>query len=149
MACALQPKPKMPPTESGALRVLIVDDEPLIRWSMAETLQGAGCSVTEAKDARDTLRQLSAAPYPDVILLDYRLPDSSNLQLLKSIRRISPNSAVVLMTAYGTPDLREGALNIGACRLIDKPVDMDDLAGIVEHAFESCRISGTPSNGAR
>jgi DNA-binding NtrC family response regulator len=139
----------MPPAESGALRVLIVDDEPLIRWSMAETLEDAGCHVTEATDAQETLRQLSAAPHPDVILLDYRLPDSSDLKLLEAIRGISPTSVVVMMTAYGTPDLRAGALNLGVHRLIDKPVDMDDLPGIIEQAIESCRISGTLSNGAR
>src|SRR5436190_3631557 len=89
--------------KSPALRVLIVDDEPLIRWSMAETLVQTGHAVTEAGDARETVQCLALGPTPDVILLDYRLPDSNDLTLLETIRRVAPSSAVVMMTAFGTP----------------------------------------------
>ena len=125
------------PKNFAPLRVLIVDDEPLIRWSMSETLAQTGYAVTEAGDARQTLQRLSTGPMPDVILLDYRLPDSNDLKLLETIRRISPTSSVVMMTAYGTPTVQAGALELGAFRFITKPLEMSELAPLVRQAYEA------------
>jgi two-component system response regulator AtoC len=113
------------------LRVLVVDDEPLIRWSIAETLGAAGHQVIEAQDAVSTLRVLAEAPTPDLILLDFRLPDSNDLGLLAEIRRIVPTTPVVMMTAFGTPDMTAGALKLGASRVLNKPFNMHDLEGLV------------------
>lgn len=123
--------------KSSPLRVLIVDDEPLIRWSMSETLAQTGHAVSEAANASETLQRLSAGPAPDVILLDYRLPDSNDLRLLATIRRVAPASPVVMMTAYGTPAVQAGALELGAFRVVTKPLDMSDLAPLVQQAYES------------
>lgn len=120
--------------------VLIVDDESLIRWSMAETLGHAGWEVTEAGDASETLRQLATGRVPDVILLDYRLPDSNDLKLLETIRRTVPNSPVVMMTAFGTPAMQAGALELGAHRVVHKPVEMNDLVPLVQDAYEHRRL---------
>jgi DNA-binding NtrC family response regulator len=122
-----------PPT----LHVLVVDDESLIRWSVSETLTRAGCEVTEADNAKETLRRLSDGPAPDVILLDYRLPDSADLTLLETIRRIVPRSAVIMMTAYGTPAMQADALQLGAHRVVSKPVEMKDLLTLVEQAHKA------------
>ena len=74
---------------------------------------------------------------PDVILLDYRLPDSDDLRLLETIRRVAPKSPVIMMTAYGTPAMQAGALNLGAYRVVSKPVELRDLAPLVQQAYES------------
>jgi DNA-binding NtrC family response regulator len=116
------------------LRILIVDDEPLIRWSMAETLGQAGHHVTEAGTAKEALQRLSVGPIPDVIVLDYRLPDSNDLGLLKSIREVAPWSPIIMMTAYGTPALQSDTLDFGVYRVIEKPIDMKDLTPLVENA---------------
>jgi DNA-binding NtrC family response regulator len=113
------------------LRVLVVDDEYLIRWSIAETLGAAGHEVAEAQDAASALNALAMRPNPDVVLLDFRLPDSTDLGLLATIRRLAPASAVVLMTAFGTPDVTEGALELGARTVLSKPFSMHDLEDIV------------------
>jgi DNA-binding NtrC family response regulator len=118
-------------TAARCLRVLVVDDEPLIRWSIAETLGAAGHQVIEAQDAVSTLRVLAEAPTPDLILLDFRLPDSNDLGLLAEIRRIVPTTPVVMMTAFGTPDMTAGALKLGASRVLNKPFNMHDLEGLV------------------
>jgi DNA-binding NtrC family response regulator len=116
--------------------VLIVDDESLIRWSIAETLIHAGWEVTEAGNASETLQRLAAGRAPDVILLDYRLPDSDDLKLLETIRRTVPNSPVVMMTAFGTPAMQAGALELGAVRVVHKPIEMHDLLPLVQEAYE-------------
>ena len=123
--------------KSAKRHVLIVDDESLIRWSMAETLGNAGYEVSEAGDAKETLRRLSTAPAPDVILLDYRLPDSDDLRLLETIRQVVPSASVIMMTAYSTAEMVSNAIKLGVFRVLSKPVEMDDLAPLVEQAYAS------------
>jgi DNA-binding NarL/FixJ family response regulator len=67
----------------------------------------------------------------DVVLLDYRLPDSDDLALLGRIRHAAPDAAVVMMTAYGTPEMINGALALGAQAVMTKPFDMHDLPAVV------------------
>jgi DNA-binding NtrC family response regulator len=124
-----------------ALHVLIVDDEALIRWSMAETLTQAGHTVSEAGDGQEALARLSQDPVPDVILLDYRLPDSDDLQLLETIRRVAPQSPVIMMTAYGTPAMLAGAAKLGAFRVLSKPVEMHDLVPLVQQAYAESKVT--------
>jgi DNA-binding NtrC family response regulator len=111
----------------------VVDDEALIRWSIVETLSDLGYSVIEAGDGAGALTTLTPPSIPvDVILLDYRLPDSDNLKLLSAIRRVSPASQVIMMTAYGTPDVIKGALDLGARSVMSKPFEMCDMAAAVQ-----------------
>jgi len=122
------------------LRVLIVDDEPLIRWSLAETLTDRGHIVTEAADAAETrLAITNAVERPDVILLDFRLPDSNDLGLLRTIRRDAPHTQVILMTAHGTPDMTTDALALGAYRVVSKPFTVQELAALVSEAHAAAR----------
>ena len=118
-------------TAARCLHVLVVDDEPLIRWSIAETLGAAGHQVTEAQDAASALKALADVRAPDLVLLDFRLPDSNDLGLLASIRQAAPAATVIMMTAFGTPDVTAGALKLGASRVLNKPFNMQDLEGIV------------------
>lgn len=120
------------------LRVLVVEDETLIRWSITETLAQKGHTVVEAEDGRAAVEALAGDPEPiDVVLLDLRLPDSNDLQLLERIRRIQPHSAVVMMTAFGGPEITRGALALGAYRVVDKPFDMHHLESLVLDANSS------------
>jgi DNA-binding NtrC family response regulator len=122
----------------AARDVLVIDDEPLIRWSLTETLAEAGHTVSEAGDRESAIRALMArSEPPDVVLLDYRLPDSNDLGLLATIRQLAPRTQVILMTAFGTPEVTSGALALGAFRVVGKPFDMHDLASLVLQAHAS------------
>jgi DNA-binding NtrC family response regulator len=122
----------------AALRVLVVDDEPLIRWSVAETLMDSGYDVFEAGNGAGALHALIEPRHRvDVVLLDYRLPDSQDLKLLSTIRRIAPETRVILMTAFGTPEVSKGALDLGAFRVVNKPIEMGDLPTLVQQAYAS------------
>jgi DNA-binding NtrC family response regulator len=124
--------------KSPSLRVLVVDDEPLIRWSLAETLTDAGHTVVEAGNAQSTVTMLTEGRGPfDVVLLDYRLPDSNDLNLLSTIRQMSPGSAVIMMTAWGAPEVSQGALALGAYRIVPKPFEVRDMAELVLQAHAS------------
>ena len=129
-------RPSMAPADT-TLRVLIVDDEPLIRWSVSETLGQAGHTVTEAADGAGARQSLAHRPAPDVVLLDFCLPDSHDLRLLADVRQLAPAAGVVMMTAFAESDLAAAALTLGARGVVAKPVDMRDLDRIVREAVES------------
>jgi DNA-binding NtrC family response regulator len=121
--------------KKSAPRVLVVDDEPLVRWSIAETLAPNGCDIVEASDAKSALTAiLDAAHEPDVVLLDLKLPDSDDLSLLASVRHLLPFVPVILMTAFGTLELLEAARRLGAFAVLDKPFDLEELVWVVDRA---------------
>jgi DNA-binding NtrC family response regulator len=117
------------------LRVLVVDDEPLIRWSLSQALEERGFDVRVASDGRTALSALSGdAGPPDVVLLDFLLPDSNGLSLFERIRDLMPAGRVILMTAYGSPEVIDKALQLGAYRVVSKPFEVTDIASMIRHA---------------
>jgi len=132
-------------------RVLVVDDERLTRWSVVETLADQGYEVAEASDAVsaiDAFRGCSSDA--DVVLLDLWLPDSNDLHVLSAIQRRSPSTPVILMTAYGSPELSEAARRLGAFAVVDKPFEMDALGPLVGRAIGSAgRRRTTPHDAPR
>ena len=127
-----------PPTRIANATVLVVDDEALIRWSVKERLAHEGLTVLEAGTAAGALEQASDAI--DLILLDYRLPDSDGLTVLQKVKDLYPDTLVVLMTAYSTVDNAVEAMKLGAFHYINKPLDVDELAVLVHNALETSRL---------
>ena len=127
-------------TAKRSLTVLVVDDEALLRWSIGELLRRSGYSVTEAMSANQAREAMTHTTAPiDVALLDYRLADSNDLQLLDEVRRRQPQSAVVVMTAHATPELVQASLERGAYCVLGKPFDLYQLEGLLADA---CQASG-------
>jgi DNA-binding NtrC family response regulator len=116
--------------------VLIVDDELLIRWALREVLEARGYVVAEAADAASARSVFADShPRPDAVVLDYRLPDSNDLQLLASIRRDAPSTPVIMMTAHGTPEMIAQALALGARHVVNKPFEVHQMADLVTEAL--------------
>jgi DNA-binding NtrC family response regulator len=117
-------------------RILVVDDELLIRWSLGEALTAAGYAVVDGRDAAEARQAIRDQDHkPDVVVLDYRLPDSNDLGLLTTIRNEAPTVPVILMTAYGTAEVVKGALDLGAYRVVSKPFEVHDMASLVTEAL--------------
>jgi DNA-binding NtrC family response regulator len=126
--------------EKRSLTVLVVDDEALLRWSLAELLRRNGHSVIEAASAEDTRDAITHASEPiDAVLLDYHLPDSNDPRLLEEVRRRLPQSAVVLMTAFGTPEMMQAALDRGAYWVLSKPFDLHGVERLITQALQASR----------
>ena len=120
-----------PLAEKFPVQVLVVDDEPLIRWSVAESLGEVGFNVEEASDAASALRIVTTAALPfGVVILDLRLPDMSDLSLLGTLRQLLPRAHLILMTAFGTPELVASARALGA-DVLAKPFELAELNGLV------------------
>lgn len=126
-----------------SLRILIVEDELLIRWSASETLADAGHLVTQAADAREAIGELTARSDAfDIVLLDLQLPDCEDYSLLRAIRRLAPRAVIVVMTAYGTVELAAEGLSLGASAMLDKPFDMGTLERTLQEAHHAGSRSG-------
>jgi DNA-binding NtrC family response regulator len=118
-------------TEIFPRHVLVVDDEPLIRWSVAESLADRGVDVEQASDAASALRTVSNTRLPfDAIVLDLRLPDMNDLSLLGTLRQLMPAASIILMTAFGTPELVADAKAMGAS-VLNKPFELEELTRLV------------------
>lgn len=113
-------------------RVLVVDDEPLIRWSVTETLAELGLDVEQASDAASALKAITTNALEfDVVVLDLRLPDMKDLSLLGTVRQLLPDASVVLMTAFGTDEIVEHAIALGAVTVLNKPFELARLIDAV------------------
>jgi CheY-like chemotaxis protein len=112
--------------------VLVVDDEPLIRWSIGQTLETDGYEVIEAADSAEAIRQLFARAPFDALFLDLQLPDSDDLRLLGLLRRLAPDLPIVLMTAFATPETERQARALGAARVLRKPFDLGSLVDLMD-----------------
>ena len=122
----------------SSVNVMIVDDEDLVRWSLRERLARDGYTITEAGTAAAALEHI--AEDIDLVLLDFRLPDGDGLTVLRKIKEVSPDTLVVLMTAYSTVQNAVEAMQLGAYHYVNKPFNVDEVALIVEKALETSRL---------
>ncbi|MDQ3170443.1 MAG: response regulator, partial [Acidobacteriota bacterium] len=117
--------------------ILIVDDEPLVRWSLRERLLREDYAVVEAGTAAEALDE---APGTDLVLLDYRLPDGDGFSVLKRLRELDPDALVIMLTAFSTVQGAVEAMKLGAYHYANKPFNVDEVAMLVEKALETSRL---------
>ena len=118
--------------------ILVVDDEQLIRWSLATRLTDAGYRVLEAETGRQALELHREGV--DLVLLDYRLPDADGLSILKQIKEADPDTLVILLTAFSSVETAVEAMKAGAYHYANKPFNVDEIALLVEKALETTRL---------
>ncbi|MBM3820881.1 MAG: sigma-54-dependent Fis family transcriptional regulator [Acidimicrobiia bacterium] len=118
--------------------LLVVDDESLLRWSLRERLTAEGYQVIEAGTAAEALQQMRSEP--DLVLLDFRLPDGNGLDVLRRVKEASPDTLVILMTAFSTVEIAVEAMKSGAYHYVNKPFNLDEVVLLVEKALETGQL---------
>jgi DNA-binding NtrC family response regulator len=119
-------------------RILVVDDEKLIRWSVSERLQRGGYEVLTAESGEQALESVAASP-PDLVLLDVKLPGIDGVQALQRALELHPEMAVVMMSAHSTVDVAVEAMKHGAVDFLVKPFPFQALDAAVERALATVR----------
>jgi DNA-binding NtrC family response regulator len=118
--------------------VLLVDDEPQIRFTLRRFLESRGYGILEAESCQAALKVCHESQ-PDAIVLDHNLPDGDALTLLPPLQEIHPGVPIIVLTAYATVDLAVQAMKQGAEYFLTKPVDLTALQRILDRALENRR----------
>ena len=114
-------------------RVLIVDDEKLVRWSLAERLRTDGFEPIEAASVTEAI-QRSEQPL-DAVVLDYKLPDGDGVKVLTRLHQTDPDLPVIMLTAHKDVETIVAAMRAGAVDYLTKPYDVNDVALRISRAL--------------
>ncbi len=120
-------------------KILIVDDEKLVRWSLNQKLSGWNFEVLEAENGKSGLR-LALEEMPDLVMLDVKLPDKKGTDLLEEFKKNWPELPVIMITAFGVIDDAVTAMRRGAYDYITKPIDYTKLQSTIKNALETASL---------
>ena len=125
-------------------RLLLVDDEPNVRYSITRQLQSDTLQVETAETGRQGLA-LARQAGPDAVILDVRLTDMSGIEVFDQLRALDPRLPVIIITAYAATDIAIEATKRGAFEFLLKPVDVHQLREVVQRALELSRFRHVPA----
>src|SRR6185369_8741039 len=116
-------------------RILIIDDDASLRRVLEYNLLEAGYAVTAAASGEEGLALFTVAPYP-LVITDMKMPGMYGMELLSAVKKISPTTLVIMITAFGTVDIAVQAMKAGAYDYITKPFNRDELLLTVAKALK-------------
>jgi DNA-binding NtrC family response regulator len=115
-------------------KILVVDDEEVVRLSHIRTLASVHCNVEVVRDGSEALQVMEQRP-ADVVLLDLRMPGMDGMAVLKMIKQKWPETEVVIITGYPTVETAKEAVRLGAYDYLAKPVGPDDVINVANGAM--------------
>jgi len=122
-------------------RVLLVEDEKSMRDLMSMMLRKEGYAVEVADSGTQAASRIAKDPLYDLVITDVSMPGMTGLELLRHVRKVSPDSSVILMTAYGSKETAIEALNEGAAYYVEKPFDLDEMKVVARRTIDQKRIA--------
>lgn len=126
------------------MKLLVVDDEPIICHSFRRALTTPEMEVLTAGSVAEGWRRFDLEK-PDVIVVDLQLPDGSGLELFGRIHTADPRRPVIFITAHGTTETAIEAMKLGAFDYLTKPLDLEQMSGVLARAFDASRLMREPA----
>lgn len=123
-------------------KILIVDDEQSVRYSFKKLFNTSSFRIAEASNAEEAINAFNLNK-PDLVILDIEMPGKDGIQVLKEMKEISPETPVIIITAYGTGDRVIKAMKYGAFEYIEKPFDIPRLKTVIDDALYSSKLVPT------
>ncbi|MBI5026796.1 MAG: response regulator [Nitrospirae bacterium] len=117
------------------IKILVVDDEKLIRWSLGKALQTAGYDVDAATNGDEALQMMEKFRY-DIVVTDLRMPGLTGIELLKKIKEKGSVPPVIFVSAYLSNKVIDDAIQSGAFKCVSKPFQMENILHVVREALE-------------
>jgi DNA-binding NtrC family response regulator len=124
--------------------LLVIDDEPAIRYAFADVFRAPEVRLLTAGSAREGLA-LMAQHRPDVLILDINLPDLPGLETFRRAQAIDAKTPVIFITAYGTTETAIEAMKLGAYDYLLKPLEHEQLCEVIARAFDISRLMRVPA----
>jgi len=118
------------------MRVLVLDDEAIVCKSLTKALGKLGFQVTAFEDPEQALARIDQEPF-DIVVTDVIMGDVDGIQVLAHVKQRSPETEVIIMTAYAMMDLARKAMDLGAFDFIAKPFDAEEIRAIVSRAADT------------
>src|SRR5882762_2912500 len=115
-------------------RVLLVDDEPALLFTLSQLLKSRGLEAVLAHSAKEALAKLDGV---DGVVTDYSMPDMDSVQLVQAIRERDESLPVVVVTAHGSERIAVRAIKSGAYDYVTKPFDIDEMSLVIDRALET------------
>ena len=125
-------------------KVLVADDELLIRWSLAEALSQEGYEVKAVEDGKKALDAIRSENF-DFVITDLMMPGMNGWEVLEWTKKFYPQAKVVIITAYGTEDVEIMAKEKGACGYVEKPEIIDKIKALLKGFCSNRSSYGTPN----
>jgi Response regulator containing CheY-like receiver, AAA-type ATPase, and DNA-binding domains len=125
-------------------KIWIVDDDKSIRWVLEKALQSNDIDIQTFSQPDAVLKRINDEE-PDVVITDIRMPGMDGISLLDRIKKQSPNTPVIIMTAYSDLDRAVSAFQSGAFEYLSKPFDVDEVISLVKRAVAYKQTNKEPS----
>jgi DNA-binding NtrC family response regulator len=121
-------------------KILVVDDEYLIRWSLQNNLKEENYDVDVAESGKEALVKIKGKDQPDLVLLDVNMPDMNGLEVLEQVKKYDSNIIIIMITAASDVDTAVKAIKLGAYHYLSKPFNLDEVKLIVNKSLEKVSL---------
>ena len=133
MNALLDERDEIATVQSKKKTILVIDDQSDMGWIMCRIFHERGHKVTVSGSGKEGLKKFVDRKDFDLVFLDIKLPDLNGLDFLEPIKKTSPHTKVIIITAFGSPEARQEAFVRGASAFLDKPIQIDEMTRLADN----------------
>ena len=132
---ALDERDEITLVETRKKTILVIDDQSDMGWIMSRIFHERGHKVIVSRSGKEGLKKFMDRKDFDLVFLDIKLPDLNGLDVLKQIKKTCPEVKVIVITAFGSPEARQEALDRGASAFLDKPIQVAEMTRLADEVL--------------